>query len=71
MGTSVFLDIHIGDSEEHALETAAYNATATLLARNAAIYGLPSLPAELSEEQQDILKELDVHSLLIRLLGSC
>ncbi|PIL29140.1 hypothetical protein GSI_09189 [Ganoderma sinense ZZ0214-1] len=59
MGISVFLHILIGDSEQHARETAAYTSTATLLAKNAAIYGLPSLPAELSEEQQGILKELD------------
>ena len=69
MGISVFLDILIGDSEEHARQTVAYKSTATLLAKNAAIYGLPSLPAELSEEQQAILKELDVHHLLFHLSG--
>ncbi|TCD68754.1 hypothetical protein EIP91_009900 [Steccherinum ochraceum] len=59
MTSQVFLDIFIGDKDKHAEEETAYNATNTLLAKNAAIYGLPSDPQELSEEQQDILKELD------------
>ena len=60
MGIKVFLDVFIGDSEEHAQATAAYDATVALLVKNAAIYGLPQVPSELSEEQQGILKELFV-----------
>ena len=64
MGIKVFLDVFIGNSEEHAQATAAYDATVALLVKNAAIYGLPQVPSELSEEQQGILKELDVHTFL-------
>ena len=60
----VYLDICMGNREEHARAQAAYDATAALLAKNASIYGLPATPPELTEEQQDILKELDVHSPL-------
>ena len=58
--TSVYLDIYIGSREENARAQAAYDLTFSLLSKNAQIYGLPSSPADLSEEQQDILKELDV-----------
>lgn len=57
---SAYLDISIGNSVEHGRSLSAYNATSALLSKNALIYGLPSTPAELSDEQQDILKELDV-----------
>ena len=56
----VFLDIYMGDRDTHAAEQAAYDATNALLAKNAAIYGLPTDLAELTEEQQQILGELDV-----------
>lgn len=56
----VFLDIHMGNREDHAKEQAEYDATTSLLTKNAAIYGLPTTPAELTEEQQQILAELDV-----------
>ena len=56
----VYLDIYIGDKEAHGLEQTSYDLTLALLSKNAAIYGLPSTLAELNEEQQDILKELDV-----------
>lgn len=66
MASQVYLDIYIGDKEAHAREEVAYHATSVLLSKNATIYGLPSTPQELSEEQQDILKELDVMHLPIR-----
>lgn len=60
----VYLDVYIGSRDEHATNQAAYDATCSLLSKNAEIYGLPSSPADLSEEQQDILRDLDVHNLL-------
>ena len=56
----VFLDVYMGDEEEHMRAQSAYDATAAILVKNAAIYALPSLPADLSPEQQDMLQELDV-----------
>ena len=58
-----WLDIYIGDKDAHTKEQAAYDATNELLRKNYAIYGLPPSLVELSEEQQQILKELDVHRL--------
>lgn len=63
--TNVFLDVYMGDREVHAKEEQEYEATKTLLSKNASIYGLPSSPADLSEEQQQILSELDVLGLYI------
>jgi hypothetical protein len=56
----VYLDIFIGNREEHSNAQAAYEATYLLLSKNAKVYGLPTLPADLSEEQQEILADLDV-----------
>jgi len=56
---AVYVDVSIGNGEEHARDQAAYNATVTLLSQKASIYGLPTRPEELSEEQEDILRELD------------
>lgn len=58
--TDVYLDVFIGDRDQNAEAQTAYNNTCLLLSKNAKIYGLPELPADLSEEQQDTLKELDV-----------
>ncbi|KAJ3543409.1 hypothetical protein NM688_g5858 [Phlebia brevispora] len=55
----VYLDIFMGDQDVHATEQAQYDSTCALLSKNAAIYGLPASPAELTEEQQQILAELD------------
>ena len=66
MGILAYLDICIGHSDQHAIAQASYDATVSLLTKNAAIYGLPSSPSALSEEQQEILKELDVLFLLLR-----
>lgn len=57
---AVYLDIYIGHREEHARAQVEYDATSALLAKHAAIYGLPESPADLSDEQQDILQEIDV-----------
>ena len=59
----VWLDVFMGDSDDHARAQLAYDATTTLLDKNATIYGLPPNPLDLSEEQQDILRELDVFIL--------
>ena len=56
----VFLDICIGNKEVHTAEQTAYDSTLAFLSKNAAIYGLPLIPSELDDEQQAILKELDV-----------
>ena len=61
MTSKAWLDIYIGDRDKYDKEKAAYEATNALLQKNYAIYGLPSTLEELSEEQQGILKELDVH----------
>lgn len=58
--TLVYLDIYIGDKERHSRERAEYDSTSALLSKNAVIYGLPDSPPDLNEEQQDILRELDV-----------
>lgn len=60
VSSRVYLDIHIGDDAEHARAEREYAVTVALLSKNAAIYGLPATPQELSEEQQDILKQIDV-----------
>ncbi|KZT64470.1 hypothetical protein DAEQUDRAFT_747452 [Daedalea quercina L-15889] len=60
MASLAYLDVYIGDQDAHAHAEAEYSATSALLSKNAPIYGLPSTPPELSEEQQDILKELDM-----------
>lgn len=65
--TNVHLDIFIGNKEQHKLDEAAYLATCDLLANNAAIYGLPSDPQHLSQEQQEILREIDVIAFLLML----
>lgn len=56
-----WLDIYVGDKEIHEKEQAEYDATSALLQKNHSIYGLPASLTELSAEQQQILKELDVH----------
>ena len=58
--TLVYLDIYIGDKERHSRKQAEYDSTSALLSKNAVIYGLPDSLPDLNEEQQDILRELDV-----------
>lgn len=54
---SVYLDIFLGDRDEHQRSEQLYTKTRNILAKNAAF---PPAPEELSEEQQIILQELDV-----------
>ena len=58
--SAAFLDIFAGDEKEHASNTKEYQSTLDLLSRKAESYGLPPKPEDLSEEQQDILIDLDV-----------
>lgn len=60
-----WLDVYIGDRDKHDNAKAVYDATDALLQKNWSIYGLPTSLTELSEEQQQILKELDVHRLAL------
>ena len=53
MTRTAYLDVYIGHKDEHARAEAAYAATAALLTRNAAIYGLPPTPEELSDEHTE------------------
>lgn len=64
MSSTVYLDIFMGDEEQHKLDEAAFIATRNFLANNAAIYGLPSDPHHLSSEQQEMLREIDVFAFL-------
>lgn len=64
-----FFDVYIGDHAVHDEAQAEYDKTCALLSKNHAIYGLPSVVEELSEEQQQILAELDVHPSPLRLLS--
>ncbi|KAI0827337.1 hypothetical protein BC628DRAFT_1418451 [Trametes gibbosa] len=67
MALRAYLDIYIGDKDEHARAQTAHDATAALLAKNAAIYGLPTSPAALEEEEEEeeqILQELDFFVVL-------
>ncbi|KAF8526591.1 cyclophilin-like domain-containing protein [Hysterangium stoloniferum] len=57
--TTAFLDVYIGDKAEYDEQSAAYERTNVLLTANYEIYGLPSLPEELSEEQREILTDLN------------
>lgn len=59
MSSTVYLDVFIGDEEQHKIDEAAFTATCDFLANNAAIYGLPSDPRHLSSEQQEMLREID------------
>lgn len=72
MPSTVYLDVFMGDEEQHKIDEAAFTATCDFLANNAAIYGLPSDPRHLSSEQQDMLREIDVFAFLpMLLLPSC
>lgn len=57
---TVYLDIFIGDREAHDEEEARYEKTKRVLKKNAVIYGFPDDPEQLSVEQQETLKEVDV-----------
>ena len=58
--STAFLNILAGDEEAYATQRKEYRDTLDQLFRKAEDYGLPWLPEDLSEEQQDILKDTDV-----------
>ncbi|KAL4253107.1 Peptidyl-prolyl cis-trans isomerase [Abortiporus biennis] len=56
----VFLDIFIGEKDIHRQQLAAYEATCNLVQKNSTIYRFETnKPEELSEEQREILREID------------
>jgi hypothetical protein len=58
--TTAYLDIYIGNREEHDKDEERYKKTKQVLEKNAVIYGLPDDPERLSMEQQETLREVDV-----------
>ena len=58
--TAAYLDIYIGSREEHDKEEERYKKTKHVLKKNAVIYGFPDDPEQLSMEQRETLKEVDV-----------
>ena len=58
--TTVYLDIYIGNREEHDKEEERYKKTKRVLDKNVVIYGFPDDPEQLSVEQREILKDVDV-----------
>ena len=72
--TTAYLDIYIGNREEHDKEEERYKKTKEVLKRNAVIYGFPDDPEQLSVEQQESLKEVvDVlpHSVSLDISSWC
>jgi hypothetical protein len=61
---SVYLQVNIGNKTLYEEQSAAYNHTLNLLEKNSAVYGLPESPSDLSEEQRDILTDLNVSILM-------
>ncbi|EIW85742.1 hypothetical protein CONPUDRAFT_118722, partial [Coniophora puteana RWD-64-598 SS2] len=58
----VYLDIFAGDKEAHARQEESYNSTSQFLLSCSEKYSLPNFPSQpedLSEEQQETLKDLD------------
>jgi len=55
-----YLDIYIGHKEEHDKEKTRYERTIEVLKKNAVIYGFPDDAEQLSVEQRETLKEVDV-----------
>lgn len=64
-----FLDIYIGDKATYDAQLSAYNRTSTLLLANCTIYGLPSTPEDLSDEQQGILEDINVIALILSMFS--
>ena len=58
--SAAYLDIYIGHQEEHDKEKTRYEKTVEVLKKNAVIYGFPDDPEQLSAEQRETLKEVDV-----------
>ncbi|KAF5350757.1 hypothetical protein D9758_010344 [Tetrapyrgos nigripes] len=57
--SAVYLDVYSGDKAEYEQLSSRFDHTSALLAKNAAVYGLPSSPELLTEEQQEILQDLN------------
>ncbi|THU96219.1 hypothetical protein K435DRAFT_755110 [Dendrothele bispora CBS 962.96] len=55
----VYLDIYSGDKVEYETLNDRYTHTTSLLAKNASVYGLPSSPELLTDEQQEILHDVN------------
>jgi hypothetical protein len=60
---SAYLEVNIGNKTSFEHQSAAYKQTLSLLEKNAAAYGLPESPPSLSEEQREILADLDVSAV--------
>ncbi|KAF5380785.1 hypothetical protein D9757_007104 [Collybiopsis confluens] len=59
---SAYLDLHGGDLAKHDIETEEHKFTSSLLAKHASVFNLPSHPELLSEEQREILRDLNKSS---------
>ncbi|KAK7436045.1 hypothetical protein VKT23_018537 [Stygiomarasmius scandens] len=57
--STVYLDIYSGNKVEYEQLNDRYTHTSSLLAKNASVYGLPSSPELLTDEQQEILQDLN------------
>ena len=60
ISTTAYLDICIGYREEYDKEEERYKKTKEVLKRKGMMYGFPEEPEQLSMEQQEILREVDV-----------
>jgi len=71
--TTAYLDIYIGNREEHKKEEERYKKTKEMVKKNAVIYGFPDDPEQLSVEQRETLKEVDVllHSISLDISSWC
>ncbi|KAK0183992.1 cyclophilin-like domain-containing protein [Armillaria mellea] len=58
MSPTCYLDINIGDAQQCSDDSVQYHATSALLDKHASTFDFPPTPEELSEEQQDILRDL-------------
>ncbi|KAJ3863323.1 cyclophilin-like domain-containing protein [Lentinula novae-zelandiae] len=59
---SAYLEILAGDTIKHEKETNAYNFTRSLMSKHGPIFDLPALPELLSDEQREILQDLNKSS---------
>ncbi|KIK70043.1 hypothetical protein GYMLUDRAFT_255246 [Collybiopsis luxurians FD-317 M1] len=59
---SAYLDIHAGDIAEHEKQTDEYSFTSSLLSKHASVFDLPARPELLSDEQREILRDLNKSS---------
>ncbi|KAH7878194.1 cyclophilin-like domain-containing protein [Lentinula edodes] len=59
---SAYLEIFAGDTIKHEKETNAYDFTRSLISKHGPIFDLPALPELLSDEQREILQDLNKSS---------